>query len=108
MVPSSRSTRRSSPKGLWTGRPYRLRWRSQASRTSRCTPSVCQGSNVADCYPAGSDPYDQTLPQGALQFGPGVGDATLEATFTCYPGPSYPGPTYSLTVDLTWSGQVIG
>jgi len=73
-----------------------------------CTPTGCQGSNVADCYPAGSDPYDPTLPQGALQFGPGVGDATLEATFTCYPGPSYPGPTYSLTVDLTWSGQVIG
>jgi hypothetical protein len=72
-----------------------------------CTPTGCQNSNVADCFPAGNDQYDQTLPQGALQFGPGVGDATLEATFTCYPGPNYPGPTYPLTVDLTWSGQVI-
>jgi len=59
------------------------------------------GLGVADCYPAGNVVPVQTLPAGALVFGPSPKEASLRASFTCTRTSG--GGRFPLTVDLRWS-----
>jgi hypothetical protein len=59
------------------------------------------GIGIGDCYPAGNAFPDQTLPPGALVFGPSPQQASLHASFTCTR--TSDGSQFPLTVDLHWA-----
>jgi hypothetical protein len=68
-----------------------------------CSADSCQASAFAECVPAGREQYGNTLPPGALRFGPSPTEATLKTTFTCTY--SFIGGEFPLVVDLAWSSK---